>query len=255
MVSLIELIQKGKVPLHQFMDLETLNWIKKNKPSFNISAHLKFNLKSKIDNYLSEINNYIPELDWFLVSKKKDTIHGMRHILRVIFHSLLLVSLSEKKTPSLIKNALVASSLHDLRRKNDLMDLNHGKKAARWFKNNTSLIENQYKIQLSQKDIDEIYYAILFHNLPYKEVVESTFYEQYKTLIDILKTADALDRYRLPSLRLWIKDKLIPIITPDYLKCIAYQLVISSEIKYLNGLTNVYSVLEAIKELNKLNEL
>ena len=134
MVSLIELIQKGKVPLHQFMDLETLNWIKKNKPSFNISAHLKFNLKSKIDNYFSEINNYVPELDWFLVSKKKDSIHGMRHVIRVIFHSLHLSSLKEGKSSRLFTNSLVASSLHDLRRKNDLMDIYHGKRAARWFK-------------------------------------------------------------------------------------------------------------------------
>ncbi len=252
MNSLIKLIQKGKIPLHQFMDMDTINWIKENKPSFNINTSFKINLKSEIDEYISEINNYVPSLDWFLILKKKDTIHGMRHILRVIFNSLLLVSLSDIKAPNLLKTSLIAASLHDLRRQNDLRDLNHGKRAAKWFINNISLIEDQYAIQLSQEEIDEIYYAILFHDLPYKKIVENKFYKNCKTLTNILKTADALDRYRLPSLRLWFKNRLVSIIPPDFLKFIAYQLVILSEIKYLNGETNVYSVLEAIKELNKL---
>ena len=59
------------MPLHQFMDLETVNWIKENKPSFNIGNSLRFNLKHLIDNYLSEIKKYIPDPTWFLVSKKK----------------------------------------------------------------------------------------------------------------------------------------------------------------------------------------
>lgn len=249
MVSLIELIQEGKVPLHQFMDLETVNWIKLNKPSFNISIPVKFNLKSKIDNYLSELKKHIPDPNWFLIAKKMDSIHGMRHILRVIFHSLHLSSLSKGLSTQLFQNSLIASSLHDLRRKNDLMDLYHGKRAARWFKKNIPLIENHYEINLSENDINEIYFAISFHDLPYNKIEKSAYYQKYKILTDILKTADALDRYRLPSLRLWFKDKYVSFIPSDYIKCIAYQLVINSETKFLNGLTNINSVLTAIEEL------
>ncbi|MBA7715237.1 hypothetical protein ES703_124278 [subsurface metagenome] len=251
MVSLIELIEKGKLPLHQFMDLETVNWIKENRPSFNNVNSPEFNLKNKIDKYVLEIKKYIPSPTWFLVSKKKDSIHGMRHIIRVIFHSLHLSSLNEGKSSRLFTNSLVASSLHDLRRKNDLMDMYHGKRAARWFKKNTSLIENQYEIHLSQKDIKEIYYSISFHDLPYDQIVKSINYEKYKDLTDILKTADALDRYRLPSIRLWFKDKYVFFIPPDYLKCLAYQIVITSETNFLNGLTNVNSVLAAIEDFFK----
>ena len=114
MVSLIELIEKGKLPLHQFMDLETVNWIKENRPSFNNVNSPEFNLKNKIDKYVLEIKKYIPSPTWFLVSKKKDSIHGMRHIIRVIFHSLHLSSLNEGKSSRLFTNSLVASSLHDL---------------------------------------------------------------------------------------------------------------------------------------------
>lgn len=248
MVSLIELIQKGKLPLHQFMDFETINWIKENIPSFDLSTPPKFNLKP---DFLSEIKKFIPDVTWFLISKKKDSIHGMRHILRVTFHSLHLSSLSRGKSPRLFKNSLIASSLHDLRRKNDLMDLYHGKRAARWFKKNISLIENQYEIHLSQEDIKAIYYSMSFHDLPYENIVKNVNYERYKDLTDILKTADALDRYRLPSIRLWFKDQYVTVIPSDYLKYMAFQLVITSETKFLNGLTNVNSVLNAIEDFFK----
>ncbi|MFX1340696.1 MAG: hypothetical protein ACFFDK_18945 [Promethearchaeota archaeon] len=245
MVSLIELIQKGKLPLHQFMDLETVNWIKENRPSFNISTPP---LKMKPD-YLLEIKKYIPDPTWFIITKKKDSIHGMRHILRVMFHSFHLVLVSGSKSSHFFKNSLVASSLHDLRRKNDLMDLYHGKRAARWFKKNISLIENQFEIHLTEDDVKAIYYSMSFHDVSYESIARNMKYEQYKDLTDILKTADALDRYRLPSIRLWFKDKYVSVIPSDYLKFIAFQLVIDSETKFLNGLTNVDSVLRAIEEL------
>jgi hypothetical protein len=250
MVSLIELIQKGKLPLHQFMDVETVNWIKKNRPSFQISSP-PTDLKPMLNDYLSEIKKYVPDPAWFLVPKKRDSIHGMRHILRVIFHSTHLAWLNGAKSSRLIKNSLVASSLHDLRRKNDLMDLFHGKRAARWFKKNISLIENHFEIHLSQEDIKAIYYSMSFHDLPYENIVKNIKYEQYKDLTDILKTADALDRYRLPSVRLWFKDRYVSFIPSDYLKYMAYQLVISSETKFLNGFTNLNSVLNAIEEFLK----
>lgn len=251
MVSLIELIRKGSIPYHQFMDLETITWIKKNRPSFNIDLPSNFNLKLKIENSITEVKRYIPDTSWFLISKKSDSIHGMRHILRVMFLTYLLNSLNQKNSVQLFRNSLVASSLHDLRRKNDLMDLHHGKKAARFFKNNLSLIEDQYKIKLSQNDIEHIFYAISFHNITYNKLKKNVLYKKYKVLTDILKTADALDRYRLPSLRLWFKDDYVSFIPPEYLKCIAFQLVVSSEFNFLNGLTNTDSVLIALTEFFK----
>jgi hypothetical protein len=50
---------------------------------------------------------------------------------------------------------------------------------------------------------------------------------------------------------LWFKDKLVSFIPPDYLKWMAYELVITSETKYLKGLTNESSVLTAIEEFFK----
>ena len=105
MVSLIELIQTGKLPLNQFMDLETVNWIKDHRPSFKLSPP-PIDFEPNLDEYLMELKNYIPDPNWFLVSKKRDSIHGMRHILRVIFHSILLNLLSEAKNSRFFKNSL-----------------------------------------------------------------------------------------------------------------------------------------------------
>ena len=107
MVSLIELIKRREYPLHQYMDIETVNWIKENKPLFNISTPQNFNLKLKKDDFILELKKYIPDPNWFLVFKKKDSIHGMRHILRVIFHSIYLVWLNGNKSPRFFKNCLV----------------------------------------------------------------------------------------------------------------------------------------------------
>lgn len=249
MVALIELIRKGTIPRNQYMDLETLNWIKKNRPSFNLDDELDLSIKSGIEKSLSLIESFIPLVDWFLVLKKKDTIHGMRHIIRVIIHSFFLLDVNKEFSPKYLKNALVAASIHDLRRRTDLMDINHGKRAARWFKNNVKLVEDEYEIQFSDNDIEEIFYAIHFHNTPYETIVSTENYQKYKILTDILKTADAMDRYRLPSLRLWIKEKYLSYIPPDQIKQIAYKLVVSSETKFLEGLSNKESVLSTIKEL------
>ncbi|MHA1804232.1 MAG: hypothetical protein ACTSU4_06805 [Promethearchaeota archaeon] len=239
----------GKLPRNQYMDAVTLNWIRENEPAFNAEPLLELNLKLKIEDHLHEIENYIPQIDWFLILKKKDTIHGLRHVIRVMINSFVLLTLKKKRFETCFKNALVASSIHDLRRRSDLMDINHGKRAARWFKNNITLIEKQYNISLSSHDIDEIYHAIIFHNIPYSKIEKEKYYLKYKILTDILKTADALDRYRLPSIRLWFKAKYISYLPPDYIKHFAFQLVIFSEAKFLEGLTNKDSVLMAVKEL------
>lgn len=239
------------------MDLKTVDWLQKNKPSFKIDPSIKFNLKSNIAKFIKNISKYIPPPEWFFVSKEIDTIHGMRHILRVIFFTQVLLSLRDQEKsqdkPNLLRNSLIASSLHDLRRRNDLPDINHSNRAAKWFATYTSFFENQFEIQLTEEDVDEIYYTIYFHNKPYKDVRFSRTeqFKKYKTTIDILKTADALDRYRLPNISFWIKDKHLSIIPSENLRQVAFELLISSESNFIKGFSNVESVLIGIKELEK----
>ena len=41
MTSLIQLSREKRMPAHQYMDKETLAWIKSNRPTFHISKNIK----------------------------------------------------------------------------------------------------------------------------------------------------------------------------------------------------------------------
>jgi len=242
---------------HHFMDLKTIHWIQENKPAFNIDPSLDLNLKLNIEQFLIPLSKYTPPPKWYFVSEERNTIHGMRHILRVAFFTQILLSLrSQEKSQdssNLLRNTLIASFLHDLRRRNDLPDINHSNRSAKWFTTHIPLIENQFEIQFSKGDIDEIYYAIYFHNKPYEDTrySKAKHFKKYKDSIDILKTADALDRYRLPNVTFWIRDKYLSLIPPENLKQIAFELLILSENNFLNGRSNIESLLIGLEELKK----
>ncbi len=252
MVSLRERVDTGKLPRHWYMDLNTLTRIKRNKPNFKNSAEFNSNLISQIDKLTSELKRFIPDSTWFLVPEEINTIHGVRHLLRVNFLSMLLITLDKKIPIDFIKMSAITSSLHDLRRRNDLLDTPHARRGAKWFIKNTSLIRDFFKIELSEEEIDTIYYSILFHDLPYKKISDDPNYKKYKVFIDITKTADALDRYRLPKVDWWIKDHLVSFVPSDDFKLVAYQLVVSSETHFLNGIDGATSVFKALENLKDL---
>jgi hypothetical protein len=71
-------------------------------------------------------------------------------------------------------------------------------------------------------------------------------YLKHKEIIDLLKTADALDRYRLPKLKWWINDDFVIVIPDESEKSFAYNLVINSEKNYLSINDSVKSVLNSL---------
>ena len=252
MDSLRDRVDTGKLPRHWYMDLKTLNRIKRNKPKFNISTIFNSNLISQIDKLVSELKHFIPDSNWFLVPEEINTIHGIRHLLRVNFLSMLLITLDKTLPLDFLKMSVITSSLHDLRRRNDLLDVGHAKRGAKWFIKNVSMINKFYNIELTEEEIDTVYYSILFHDIPYKKIFDDPNYKKYKVFIDITKTADALDRYRLPKVDWWIKDHLVSFVPSDDFKHVAYHLVVSSETHFLNGIdgaTSVFKALESLKDL------
>jgi len=231
------------------MDVTTLNRIKRNKPDFMINPDFNSELISQIDNLTSELKRFIPDASWFLVPEEINTIHGVRHLLRVNFLSMLLITLDKTIPLDFLKMSAITSSLHDLRRRNDLLDTPHARRGAKWFMNNISLITDFFNVKLTEEEVDTIYYSILFHDIPYKRILDNPNYKKYKIFIDITKTADALDRYRLPKVEWWIKDHLISFVPSDDFKHVAYQLVVSSETHFLNGIDGATSVFRALESL------
>jgi len=238
-MSLISLAQKGLLPKIQHMDNETLKWIESNRPDF---AKTKQIFSPQI---LNQVKKYFPAKQWFLEKSCIGSIHGLRHILRVVANASNLI-IGKKINFPLSRNLLVASSLHDLRRKNDKGDKGHADRARKQFLLNAIEISKYYNIIFSNKDKEEISNAIYFHEIPYSQIRTDERYLKHKMIIDLLKTADALDRYRLPKLKWWINDDFLRLIPDKFQKQFAFNLVINSEKKYLFNGNSTESVLNSL---------
>ena len=170
-------------PENQYMDKESITWLENH-------LNLKISIE-KIRNILNKFNKFpIDKLD---INKKlyKESncfgIHGIRHQFRVSLYIWILIQYYNIK---LNKNSVIqllqASLYHDILRVNDNTDLKHGKRSA-------DLIKTIYK-----KIDNNIINAISNHD---NNIEEYTIYDI------LIKTADALDRYRMPKEKWWIKKE------------------------------------------------
>lgn len=238
-MSLVGLAQENSLPLIQRMDTETLKWIKKNSPNLTIIT------QTQVPVIFKNAKKYKPSEKWFLKNDCINSIHGIRHIMRVISNASNL-TINRKTDSTTTRNLLIACSLHDLRRKDDKSDEGHAKRAVEWFHKNYGNVLRKFAIVLTKNDIKEVSSAIYFHEIPYAQIASADEYYEHKEIIDLLKTADALDRYRLPKLKWWIDDRLIKIIPSDNEKMFAYKLVVNSEGKYVLPNNSVDSVLSSL---------
>ena len=75
---LFELAEEKKLPLHQFMDTETIKWIETNEPEFGGVRKLKLPDRKILE-------SFTPSNSWFLERKKSilftvcDTFSGFRN--------------------------------------------------------------------------------------------------------------------------------------------------------------------------------
>ena len=227
-MSLISLAQKNNLPEHQLMDTETLAWIINNKPNF-VNKKTFLNLSK---DEINLIKKYTPSPNWFLSVNRLNSIHGIRHLIRVAMYTLKL----HKNI-----NLIIAAILHDIRRINDKTDPKHGERAALWFMNNISKITKKFKISLNKDDIKKIYDMILYHDIQFNDTNSDLFY-----YINILKTADALDRYCQPKLKWWVSDNYLKLKTSKEMKNFSFNLVVKSEKLATKGFDNVKSVFCAL---------
>lgn len=111
---------------------------------------------------------------------------------------------------------------------NDKNDPEHGFTAAEWFLKNRKLFD------VSSRDAKEIYYAVRYHNIPEKYIPKEIDLK-YKRSINLLKCADALDRFRLPKVKWWLNEDYLKIKPPEQLINFAKYLIIETEKYCLKG--------------------
>lgn len=225
-VPLRDLAEKGFLPAHQSMDQDTLTWIVENRPTVGV-APTTLPHRSLL---------LVPKVSWFADARLADCIHGIGHNARVCLLSSLLAreyGLSRDDITALCS----AAAVHDCQRRDDRADPGHGKRAARWFERNSATVTAVFGQHLSAHAVACAATAIGLHDIPYAAFTpaEHRAYQQAGLLVDLLKAADCLDRYRLPHMRWWPDPSHLRIAIPDWLHRVAFDLVVRSEQARLDG--------------------
>jgi len=229
-MSLIELANNDAMPKDQYMDKETLKWICDNSIK---------GIDLRTNYYAKSYKKFIPDLKWFPFNNKINSIHGLRHLIRVsIFCEIIKYNYWWLFLKSDLKNILTAAILHDIRRLDDRDDIGHGQRSADWFLKNIKALQEWFNVHYSKRDTEVIYNAIFYHEIPYNSI-DKKIYKKNKRIIDIIKTADALDRYRLPKLKWRINEDYLNFKPSQKLKIFAYKLVCQTEKMFLKEPNNI----------------
>lgn len=180
---LFEELKERPYPFHQYMDKETIIWLK-NKLEINYKKNDI--LRIIFDYQKFPINDLDINIEYYAQNNSL-SIHGIRHQIRVSIYIWLLINyLKIKISKSDFTTLLQASLYHDIKRINDNEDLNHGFNSAIWINEHYPFIKT------------EIIKAIENHD---KSLTNYNIYDR------LIKTADALDRYRLPKEKWWIRKE------------------------------------------------
>lgn len=236
-MSLVERAERKRLPEFQSMDQPTLDWICANQPAFDCQDFDKGLFRAAIDP---------PRAEWFLEPRMIDGLHGTRHALRVSLYARALAT--RLGLPEAERDALaLAGLLHDVRRKNDKGDERHGARCAEWFLDDRRHpgLTRPFTVELTSA----IAAAIRFHEMPYGSIDGSPEYAGRERIVDILKTADALDRYRLPKRKWWIDDACLKVKPPEGFKAFAFGLIVGSERLFLEGADGASAVARALADL------
>ncbi len=190
-------LKERKYEKNQILDKESVSWLKRE---LDIRTPIRpLNIAPMREEYLLQ---YAPKKHWFNSGRIK-TIHGISHALRVILYSYILCKIHKIDR---FEPFLLAASIHDVKRLNDREDINHSKRASDWYYKSNIKIKKKF----SNEEIKEVCLA-----------VEGK--EDKLKINSILKSADALDRYRLPKKKWWLKKELVPIPIPkkviNFSKC------------------------------------
>lgn len=142
--------------------------------------------------------NYIEELSKVVFKDyiDRNPKHGINHVKRVMFYSFL-IAYNNKVEKADILNILKAAAYHDIARKNDSFDRNHGYNSAILYLNRSKKCHNDFitAILIAYHDVKDDFeiFKKISRTFYIKDI--NTIAKIYK-LANILKDADALDRLR-----------------------------------------------------------
>src|SRR4051812_34545956 len=232
--GLVSLAASNAAPGFQYMDAATLEWIASHSDDFpSVSSTHELRVGAAAQRILNA--EPIPS-DWHAEPKLVDSLHGTRHMRRTAALAALLAELhglGSDEAAALV----VAASVHDCRRLHDNDDTGHGERASAWLAERPGEVFSFFGVDANAAQIHEATIAIRLHDIPYIAFTELNAADHTATerITDLLKTADALDRYRLPTLEWWPRYEYLRMIPPMWLRRVAFDLVVETESACLNG--------------------
>lgn len=204
-----------------------------------------------------KVSQYFGTEEMYTNPDHKSSIHGDGHQDRVTVYAYLLGQY-KKLNASDMKVLLVAASIHDRARINDMVDTDHGLKSAI----NVDIGKNYLATYVARgmtftpPEVQAIKTLCLYHEKSWN-VVPTTYKDdpRMKRLIQTIHAADAADRYRSPnpnpSVGWWPKPKYFleffdndPQKVADFLDFAAYFTLSSEKERFDDNL----SVEEAIRQ-------
>ena len=152
--------------------------------------------------FLQEYNKIMQEEDKYYFS----LVHGIDHISRVTFLATILASIDDlsEHDKSLL---LVAARYHDIGRRNDREDKEHGSLSVE------KIHEFNLLSEYSEDDRQIIEFSIKHHSLSRQENevalenIPENKREKYRLILSYLKDADALDRVRIVNRSMQLDPK------------------------------------------------
>lgn len=115
---------------------------------------------------------------------------------------------------------------------------------------NRPIDQGQSVAQVRSGQVRAMQVAVRLHDVPYASfsLGQQRDRQQAAEMVDVLKTADALDRYRLPKLKWWLDPSLLRLRPPANLARFSFDLVCESESRYLASGGGAGSVLSVLAE-------
>jgi hypothetical protein len=247
--NLVELAACKQLPHHQYIDHATVTWIDANRPDFTDDLVLRLRPASQQLLHGSAI-----PAGWWAEARTTDSLHGVRHGMRTAALAALLAEdagLNVDETADLV----LAAALHDCRRLHDKDDRGHGARSALWLTKNADRVWGHFHLTATPLRIDRVATAVRLHDVRYSDFSpdDRTDHARTENVCDLLKAADALDRYRLPKLSWWPDTAQVRADAFDRLRATAFDLVVRSETAHLAGLDSADAVLKALRQRELLS--
>lgn len=240
--SLVELAARKELPRHQFTDAETVRWIAEHRPD-------------ELDDRAPRLSSVARRLlvrtampaAWLAEPRLHDSLHGVRHGMRTAALAALLAEAAGLGEAD-VATVIVAAAVHDCRRLHDQDDRGHGARAARWLTVNAEDVWGRFRLEMPPAAVRQAAVSVRLHEVPYPDFTpdDETDYTTARVVTDVVKAADALDRYRLPKLTWWPDAQHVRVDAFEELKAVAFDLVLWSEADHVAGTDSTSAVLKAL---------